>query len=276
MKILITGGNGFLGKELYSYLKHNFEVTSLSKQDLDLTNSQDLEFFLKDKYFDVLIHTAIKGGTRLIKDEPSFVHENCLMHYNILKNISHFGKYISFGSGAELDRSQNINKDSDFLKSFPSDPYGMSKSLIAKSGYLYDKFYNLRIFNVFNQNELDTRMIKYNILRYIKKEPITIHQNKIMDFIHMDDLFKIVKYYIINDNLPKQINCVYKEKYSLLEIAQIINSLDNYKVEIKINKENMANSYIGNTDAYSLGIDLSDLQTGIAKTFNLLKNTHSV
>jgi hypothetical protein len=43
---------------------------------------------------------------------------------------------------------------------------------------------------------IDDIFIKANILRYIKKEPIQIHENKCMDFFYMEDLISVVKYYI--------------------------------------------------------------------------------
>ena len=145
--ILITGSNGYIARNIAKRLQ-GCEVTLTNRTNLNSLNESDVDNFFKDKYFDVVLHTAIKGGTRLSPDQPDFVYQNCLMHFNILKNSNSYGKYISFGSGAELDRATNVNEDSDYLNPLPIDPYGMSKILIAKSGETFNKFYNIRIFNI--------------------------------------------------------------------------------------------------------------------------------
>ena len=38
MKILITGGNGYIAKNLYNAFKDKYDVTSITRQDFDLTD----------------------------------------------------------------------------------------------------------------------------------------------------------------------------------------------------------------------------------------------
>jgi nucleoside-diphosphate-sugar epimerase len=223
MNILITGGNGYIATSLRTSLKSNHEITSISRCDFDLSILSNANDWFLDKYFDVVIHTAIKGGSRLTLDDASVLDTNLKMYYNLLHNKSHFGKLINFGSGAELYKKDGY--------------YGLSKHVIRTSLLEQENFYNLRIYGVFDENELDTRFIKSNIIRYINKRPIYIHQNKFMDFIHMKDLVKIVDEYITKDNLSKEIDCVYSKKHSLLDIANLINNLSNYKVHIEINNK---------------------------------------
>ena len=42
-------------------------------------------------------------------------------------------------------------------------------------------------------------------------------------------LFSYKFKYIYNSNMSKDIDCVYDQKYSLVDIANIINNLDNYQ-----------------------------------------------
>lgn len=264
--ILITGSKGYIARNIAKKL-NGYEVTLTNRANLNPLNSDDVDAFFKDKYFDVVLHTAIKGGTRLSPDEPYFVYENCLMHFNILRNNKNYGKYISFGSGAELDRAIDINEDSNYLNPLPLDPYGMSKILIAKSGEAFNKFYNIRIFNIFNEDELPSRMIKGNILRYINKEKIIIHQDKYMDFMYFDDFMKIILFYIENDKCPKSINCSYKKKYLLSDIASIINNLSSHKVEIEIQNEKLGKSYIGKFELDKFNIETDCLEKGIQQCY---------
>jgi nucleoside-diphosphate-sugar epimerase len=124
---------------------------------------------------------------------------------------------------------------------------------------------------VFDENELETRFIKANILRYIKKEPIQIHENKYMDFFYMEDLISVVKYYIGEKEPPKEFDCVYEEgSPTLTQLSTIINELDDHKVKI----------FVGNPDGDSytskyrsqLPYGFIGLEEGIKITYNKLKN----
>ena len=270
-KILITGANGYIASNIASNLSDDYDLTLTTRQSLEVTNAEEVDNFFKDKYFDVVFHTAIKGGSRLSEDLPEYVHTNLSMHFNILRNEKHYGKYISFGSGAELDRAYSMNESSNYISSLALDPYGMSKNLIAKSGYFSDKFYNIRIFNIFNHNELKTRMIKGNILRYIQKQNISVFDNRFMDFMYFDDFMKIIKYYIETENPQKDCNCSYQEKFTLYDVAQIINNLDLHKVDIELDNIELKNSYIGKYDLQKMDLELKGLVAGIEECYQKIK-----
>lgn len=270
-KILITGANGYIASNIASCLSGDYDLTLTTRQNLEVTNAEEVDNFFKGKYFDVVLHTAIKGGSRLAEDLPEYVHTNLSMHFNILRNEKHYGKYISFGSGAELDRAYSMNESSNYISSLALDPYGMSKNLIAKSGYFSDKFFNIRIFNIFNHNELKTRMIKGNILRYIQKQNISVFDNRFMDFMYFDDFMKIIKYYIETENPQKDCNCSYQEKFTLYDVAQIINNLDSYKVDVELDNIELKNSYIGKYDLHKMNLELKGLVSGIEECYHKIK-----
>lgn len=256
MNILITGGNGYIGKSLYSDLINNHNVTSVNRQLLDLTNSRSVNNFFEDKHFDVVIHCAVKGGNRLEKEDSSIIDSNLAMYYNLLSNKNHFQKLIHFGSGAEFSQ-QDI-------------PYGISKRVISKSINYHENFYNLRIYAVFDEFELERRFIKSNLKRYINKQPMEIHENKYMDFFYMKDLIKLVNHYIDSENLYKQVDCTYSESVTLKQIADFINTLDNYKVDIKITgSDSLVEGYVAFNK--NLKLDYIGLYQGIINTYNKLK-----
>ena len=257
MKILITGGNGYIAKSLAKGLwkgSSRPDITLVTRQDFDLTNKEATDKWFKEKYFDVVIHTAIKGGSRLKSEHGEDFYQNLQMFYNLYYNKHHFSKFIHFGSGAELGQ--------------PFSPYGLSKKIINDLIKPELKFYNIRIFAVFDENELNTRFIKGNIKHYIDKKEIIIHQNKLMDFFYMEDLVTLVKHYINENHLPKVTECSYNKKYSLLDIANIINNLSNYKVPIKQLDAIDGISYTGNCNTMC---NFIGLEQGIKNVYNKLK-----
>ena len=270
-KILITGSDGYIARNLAKNFS-NYDLTLVNRSKLNLLDEKSVKNFFYHRYFDVVIHTATSGGSRLRTDNYDVFYENCLMHQNIMDNTASFDKLISFGSGAELDRRYDIDHLVDYKSAFPIDPYGMSKNFIVKSGVLYPQFHNVRIFNVFNEDELPSRMVKANIINYLNKKPIVIHQDKWMDFFYMNDLCEIVKFVIDSDINQKIINCSYKEKYKLSDIAKIINNLSDYNVEIIIEKSQFGLNYIGDYNLHLFDVNLSGIHLGIVNTYEALRN----
>ena len=249
MRVLITGKNGYIAKSLISKLK-GYDIVAVGRDDFDLTDREATNEWFKGKYFNTVIHTAIVGGSRLKKDDEKVFFQNLSMFYNLLANESSFNQLISFGSGAELN--------------YPTDPYGLSKNIINRIVQNENKLNNIRIFGVFDENELDTRFIKSNIKRYINKEPLQVHQNKLMDFFYMDDLVSVVNY-IINNRQIKTINCSYSQPYTLYDIALLINELSDYRCEIKVEQEGLGKPYLG---AYSnWDIPLVGLEKAIKRVY---------
>jgi UDP-glucose 4-epimerase len=255
MKILITGANGYVGSSLYNALKDKYEVTTFNRQKCDLTNSLNTNFYFKYSWFDVVIHCAVEGGHRLQEDSWDVMDSNLKMYYNLLQNRKSFGKLIHFGSGAEFSQEDK--------------PYGFSKKVISKSIQTQDQFYNLRIYAVFDELELDTRFIKSNLNRYINKKDMQIHQNKYMDFFYMQDLIKLVEHYILNNDLPKQVDCTYEDIKSLKQICEFINTLDSHTVGIQFEQPELTNGYVGFNK--TLQLDYVGLKQGIINTYNKLK-----
>jgi GDP-L-fucose synthase len=256
MKILITGSKGYIGTALYNALQRKHEVVGLGKKDLDLTNLNQVKEFLKNKYFDVVIHCAITGGNRLDIDNSNILDNNLKMFYNLVECESNFGKLIHFGSGAE--------KQNTF--------YGLSKKVINESIKNKDKFYNIRILAVFDENELVTKFVKTNIFNYINKKDIEIFQNKYMDFFYMNDFISLIEYYVENNFLSKEINCCYNHYVTLYDVAQIINNLDNHKVNINIKHWDMAPPF--NEEFTDLGLQFIGLEQGIKNVYEKLKNEY--
>jgi GDP-L-fucose synthase len=254
MNILITGGNGYIAKSLYERLKYKHNITTATRQNFNMADYESTCTWFLEKHFDAVIHTAIVGGSRLLDDDHLTADINVKMYENLLFNKNHFDKLISFGSGAEMYHGDT--------------PYANSKREIAQSIQNTENFYNLRIFGVFDENELPTRFFKANMMRYIKREPMIIYTNKVMDFIYMQDLISTVEYYMTNTNLEKDINCCYEEKYTLKTIANMINSLDSHKVPIITENENQLEVYCGESGLPP--INIIGLRQGIQNTFRAL------
>ena len=269
MKILVTGGNGNIAKMIRNnLLSDSYEIVNLSRYDLDVLNQFDIEKYLSENKFDVLVHTAILGGRRTKEENGDVTHKNLIMFENLLKFADKFKMIINFDSAAIYDRSTDIlnRKESD-LHTIPTDYYGFSKYNIFKRSLQYDNVYNFRVFNIFHVNEEPDRFIKNCFLSKKNGTNVTIYEDKYFDFVYEDDFIKIVKYYFDNMdnqvNLQKTINICYDKKYKLSDIAKIILNNDDSKINILNEK---SNNYSGNGSLLkSLNIDIMGLEYSLKK-----------
>jgi nucleoside-diphosphate-sugar epimerase len=235
MNILITGSNGYVGNSLLKALScYGYNVVGHTRQMFDLQDQSAVANHLKNNCYDVVIHAAASGGSRLKPDSAHDLFNNLMCFNNLYDNRHRFKKLITFGSGAEFKQELS--------------PYSLSKRSINAQIQTTPNFYNLRIYAVFDENELETRFIKNNLLRYINKQPLVVHQNKFMDFFAMVDLAEVVRYCCEHNNKnlsDKIIDCCYDKKYSLLDIVEYINSKSNHTCKIHIENEGMGDAYTG-------------------------------
>lgn len=268
-KILFTGGNGFIGRQVIPFIqKAGYEVVRPRSTQVRLEVDKEVATLFADgQHYDAIIHAAIVGGRRDCDDDWRVLHTNLNMFETLYKYIDHTDMFINLDSGASYGRPAPVEEPSpeDFGKVIPGDPYGFSKYIIAKRVLADPKGVNLRIFGCFGEHEESTRFFSTNIKRYINKEPIQLIKDRKMDFIYADDLYKIIQYYLDGNDGPRDINCVYDQKYMLSDIAEIINHLGPYKVDIQSEGQYPIFPYIGKVN--DLPIEYDGLSHGIRKVY---------
>lgn len=194
-KVCVLGANGFLGKNLLRDTKW----VGVTRDDLDLTNQQVVqEYFNKNRY-DVVIHCAVTGGSRLKVDDGDVMYKNILMFENVVRVFK--GKLIYFSSGAALRGNP------------PTDPYGLSKWLIDKRIETMPNVYSLRIWGCYGPGELPTRFSAV-----CKREGhVVIEKDRYFDFVSISKVREVVQEYVTSKKkLVKYCNLVTNEKPTLL------------------------------------------------------------
>lgn len=271
MKILITGGTGFMGRQLTPLLKEDgHEVTSLGSLDLNLTITEDVNKFFSANAFDVIIHAAVVGGRIHIDDNSKVCYTNLLMFENVYRHIDKVKMFINIDSGASFGRPSIFRypKESDFGSVIPEDYYGFSKYCMARTVLDHPKGINLRVFGCFGSNEKSDRFFIKNIKNYMNGNPIEIYKDRKMDYIYIKDFYSILKTYLNGDGKYKDLNCVYDKKYSLSQFANIINNLSSKRVEIKFDGQYEMYSYTGCGDLLKkLNIKMIGIEEGIKECY---------
>ena len=218
MKVLLTGGNGFIGR----YLKSNlpYEIVSPSSSELDLCNLDSVSSFLAKNKFDAVIHSAVKGREQVKDRNLAICDSNLWMFHNLAINRQHFKTLINFGSGAEfgLDKSiDNVDED-DMLKIVPDEGYGLSKNIITRSIRNIPNFYNLRIFACCDPSEDDVRLIQKFKKTTDAGKVFILDKDRYIDFFSLADINIVVQSAIEGQLQFNDINLVYQDKLKASDI----------------------------------------------------------
>lgn len=248
IKILVTGGNSNISTIIKKYLL-NYNITFLSKTELNLLNFNEIKNYFENNNYDIIIHTAINGSQKYnnINNNSNYnvIYENLLIFENLIKFIDRFKMFINLDSAASYNTKTNImNRKENEFETIPTDNYDLSKYIIYQRTILYHNIYNLRLFNIFHSNEKENKFIKKC---FLDENNLTISEDKYFDFFYEEDFIKVLIYYINNlfnqNNLIKTINICYTEKYKLSEIYELITK-QKYKKTLLISN----NNYCGNND----------------------------
>ncbi|MBU4348985.1 NAD(P)-dependent oxidoreductase, partial [bacterium] len=182
------------------------------------------------------------------KDPSKVLEYNLKMFFNIAGCRDYFGKMIYFGSGAEFGRENWIPKMKEdyFDQHVPVDQYGFSKYIMTKYTQLSSNIYNLRLFAVFGKYEdWRVRFISNACCRAVLNLPIRINQNVFFDHLYIDDLVKIVKWFINNKPQKNIYNVCTSDVYDFKTLAEKIIKISGKRLDINIKTEGLGREYSG-------------------------------
>ena len=252
-KIFLTGSGGFIGKNIKeSYLAENYEITSPRSFELNLLDTDAVDEYFKDKYFDVILHSGCKPGHRNAKDLSNLFYSNVRMFENLARQYRHFDKFINFGSGAIYDMFSDITnaKEEDIYKKMGKDDHSFCKYVVGKRiDSLFEegkKFVDMNIFGIFGKYEdWEIRFPSNSICKAIYGLPITLRQNRRFSYLYVNDLMPILEFFIENDTKFSSYNICPDKETSIKEVAEAVAKISGKNIEIKIGKEGFGFDYTG-------------------------------
>ncbi|MCK9459615.1 MAG: NAD-dependent epimerase/dehydratase family protein [Proteobacteria bacterium] len=269
MNVLITGGCGFIARNLCSYLSYDHLVYAEGRQTLNLLDKSQCINFSENHHIDTIIHAAIEDKQKGWPHghSASTFYNNISMFENAITYIPH-KLFINIASGAEFDKEQEIvcAKEEEIYKKFPRDFYGSAKNIIAKR--LKNNGINLRLFNCFGFGEAPRSLVINAITKAEKNEPIHL-LDKWMDFFYIGDLCRVVNHLLTKSKIKSSdINCVYSQKHKLVDVVKIVQKTIGKENEIKITE--YSPSYTGNGDKLALlNLPLMGLNEGIKEMIQI-------
>ncbi len=248
-RILITGGSGFIGRNVAeSYLKDKYILVTPKRSELDCSDDESIKNYFSKNSFDVVIHAAAKPGHRNATDTNSLLYTNSRMIFNLLKYQNGWGKLLNMGSGAIYDMKhyQPKMKEDYFGAYIPSDEHGYNKYIFGKLLPCLNNVYDFRIFGIFGKYEdYAIRFISNAICKTIFDLPITLRQNRKFDYIYINDLMPILEHFIEHFPTEKSFNITPDNSIGLLQLAQLVKSISKKDIEITVAQDGFGMEYSG-------------------------------
>jgi GDP-L-fucose synthase len=246
LKLFITGGSGFIGRNLAELLACSYEVRAPSRGELDLLNAAAVADYLASNRFDVVIHSAT-GRSNRKTTAPDLFKNNCRMFFNIARNRHLFGKLLHFGSGAEFGVRVPQMSEQLFDTYVPADDYAFSKYIAAQfTEAVESNIYNLRLFGVFGKYEAwDVRFISNAICRALFDLPLVLRQNVRFDYLYVNDLAKLTAWFIEHDPKHKTYNMCRGEAHEILSLARSVAGISGKNPSIRVIQQGLAPEYSG-------------------------------
>lgn len=247
-KVLVTGGSGFIGRNLAEQLREQHEVRAPSRAELNLLDESAVAGYLARRAFDVVVHSATERSTRANPNEAQMLDRNLRMFFNLARRAGDYGRMLSFGSGAQYDRrhAPPCVPEEYFDTHLPVDTYGFSKYVAGKYVERADNLYDLRLFGVFGKYESwEVRFISNACCRALWDLPVTIRQNVRFDYLHVDDLAKITEWFIRNKPKAKSYNVCRGEVFDLATLGRMVIAASGKALDLAVAQPGMGREYSG-------------------------------
>ena len=303
MKIMITGGSGFVGSHLTDeLLKDGHEIIILARNDnkkeniihnlnkikleyVDVTRFTDLEKSIEENKPDIIFHLAGETSHKKSFDNPAYdVDTNAKSTLYILEKIRNLNlkcKFILGSTFIVIGRSQSlpINEETPCN---PTTIYGANRLASEIYCKIYHDVYNLdtmvfRITNSFGPREQIIPVknaINYLLYRAFRGEEVTIYQEGkfFRDIIYITDVISGLKTIMLKGK-PGNLYWISSGKKTwFYELAKWLEELCGAKIRYidppeYTQKVDVGNFLVDNSKLRSLGwAPKTSVKEGISKT----------
>ena len=217
MKIAIIGGLGFIGTNLYKYLKekkHNVKILDnfkvkinykyFNKRDIIYCDTRNFLLLKKNLInFDFIINLAGQTGVLESDIKPNYCISQNIVGFsnvlNVVKNNKKKVKIINASTGGAI-YGNNINASREESPKFPISYYGLTKKFNEDISNVFFKLHkvetvNLRFSNVYGEYSTHKKSFIHNCIKNIllnKKITIFGDGKQTRDFIYVQDLVKLI------------------------------------------------------------------------------------
>lgn len=307
MKVLVTGGKGYIGGiTAQELIKNNHQAVIYDKKSgQKIQDTKLLEKAIKEEKIEAVMHFAayIEMGESM--EQPTKYFDNNLIgSQHLIHTMVNTGvKYLIFSSTAGVYGNPIKIPIKEEDRKLPENPYGQSKLMTEELLTFYDRLYglksiSLRYFNAagaildgrLGENHQPESHLIPNVLRAIlKNNEFTLFGNDyptkdgtcIRDYIHVLDLAKahiLALESLITGHKSDVYNVGTGKGYSNLEVIRTAEKVSGKKLKVKVvpRRPGDANELVADSTKIQKDLnwkpEYSDLETIITTAWKWHKN----
>jgi GDP-L-fucose synthase len=150
-RITVTGGTGFLGRNVVKILKENgcYDIFIPRHNEYDLVKMEDVKRLYSDAEPDIVIHlAAVVGGIGANSENPgTFFYDNLMMGVQMMEQgrLKGVEKFVALGTICCYPKFTPIPfKEEDLWNGYPEEtnaPYGLAKKMLLVQSQAYRQQY---------------------------------------------------------------------------------------------------------------------------------------
>jgi len=279
-KILLIGGNGYIGSRLYYDYSNHYDITILdscwfnppiiSSTIIEDYNNLSQEFYTQ---FDIIILLAAHSSVKMCEGPIINAYNNNVRNFiNLLSKLNSNQKFI-YASSSSVYGDVGSNKvDENYHQFIPHNHYDITKHIIDLYAPKFDiSYYGLRFGTVNGYSPILRNDVMINSMVYngIKNKEIKLYiKDIIRPILGINDLSRAIKNIIDTKEDHKGIYNLSSFDGTAEWIANKVSKvLDIPVVEYKIDPNNITNSKL-QTKCYNFSIDSSKFMNTFDFKFN--------
>jgi GDP-L-fucose synthase len=259
MRVLVTGGSGFVGKYVLSELAQSgfTDVDAPSHADLDLLDLPQIEAYLRNRAPDAIVHlAAVVGGIGANQARPAdFFYKNLIMGAELMEQARLAGvqKFVAVGTICAYPKFTPVPfKEEDLWAGYPEETnaaYGLAKKMLLVQAQAYRAQYGFNAIyllptNLYgpgdNFHPTDAHVIPDMIRKFIDaiesgQQVVTLFGtgNPSREFLFVRDCAQGIVAALQRYNGSEPINLGSGEEIRIADLARVVAEATGFRGEIR-------------------------------------------
>jgi len=248
VRVLLTGGSGFIGRCIIEQLGGAYEILAPSHAELDVGDAGSVAAWLHRYPVDAVIHAAVRPGHRNAADPSRQLEINLRMFTNLLRCRDDWGRLLYLSSGAVYGTQGDVARATESAEGrvVPADEHGFSRYVLAGLARDDERIVELRPFGVFGPHEdYAIRFISNAICKTLFDLPVTLRQDRRFSYLYVDDLMPVLAHFLEGGAAGRAYNVTPDAVESLRNLAKLVVAVSGKDLPVRVAKKGVGLEYTG-------------------------------